>query len=74
MKKRLKIFEGEPEALADTVQHKSHRTQVMVTTALSQPTETFDGKIGLQIHTNSIPAQRRSANRERGIIVITFVV
>ena len=40
----------------------------MVTTAVSQPTATFDGKVALQIHTNLVPAQRNSVNRPAGTI------
>lgn len=68
LKKRLKVFRGQSEALADTTQHKSHRTQVMITTALSQPTNDFDGKCGIQIHTNAVAAQRSSVNRPAGKI------
>lgn len=68
LKKRVKIFAGEPEIPADQVQSKSNRTQVMVTTVLSQPTSNFDGKVCLQIHTNDVVAQRNSINRPAGTI------
>lgn len=72
LKKRLKIYSGEIEADADTTQHKSHRTQVMVTTAISEPTANFDGKVALQIHTTPIAAARNSINRPAGKISLTL--
>jgi hypothetical protein len=42
----------------------------MVTTAISEPTDTFDGKIGILFHGDVIPVQRNSARRPRGTLEI----
>jgi hypothetical protein len=69
-RKTLKYLPGHQYHLNNTVQHKSHIPKLMVTAAISEPTDTFDGKIGTIFHGDIIPAQRSSARRPRGTLEI----
>ena len=42
----------------------------MITSAISQPTDDFDGKYGLIFHGDIVNAQRNSRNRPRGTILL----
>jgi hypothetical protein len=55
----------------DSIQHKSHCPKLMVSAAISEPTETFDGKVGILVHGEVIPAKRNSVNRMRGTPIMT---
>jgi hypothetical protein len=42
-----KYIPGDSVSKHDTCQHKSHRSKIMITAAICQPTQAFNGKIGL---------------------------
>ena len=42
----------------------------MVSCALCEPSEKFDGKAGIQVHANLVPAARTSSNRPAGTIIL----
>ena len=46
--------------------HKSHIPKVMITAAFSEPTPSFDGKVGIYVHGEMVPAARSSINRLKG--------
>lgn len=68
LRKTVKSLPDHEDYPHDTVQHKSHRQKVMITAALTEPTETFDGKIAMIAHGDWVEAQRSSANRPRGTL------
>jgi hypothetical protein len=65
-KKKLKYLPDHPYHQNNTTQHKDHIPKIMIQAAISEPTETFDGKVGILYHGDIVPAQRNSARRPRG--------
>ena len=68
LREKLKYLPDHEFRNQHTTQHKSHIPRLMVTSAISQPTDTFDGKCGLIYHGEIRPAQNNSANRPRGTL------
>ena len=66
LRKTLKYLPDHEHHLNNHTQHKSHIPHLMVTTAISEPTNTFDGKVGIIFHGDIIPAQRNSVRRPAG--------
>jgi len=68
VKNTLKLLPNHPVPLPNTTQHKSHIPKLMITVAVSEPTDSFDGKIGILPHGAFIPAPRNSKNRPAGTL------
>lgn len=66
LRKTLKYLPDHEKHLNNSTQHKSHIPHLMVTAAISEPTDLFDGKVGIIYHGDVIPAQRNSARRPAG--------
>jgi hypothetical protein len=70
LRKTLKYLPDHARHPNNTVQHKSHIPQLMITAAISEPTATFDGKVGLIYHGDEVAAERNSRRRPRGTLEI----
>lgn len=70
LRKTLKYLPDHDRHLNNSTQHKSHIPHLMVTAAISEPTNIFDGKVGLIYHGDLIPAQRNSPRRPAGTLEI----
>jgi hypothetical protein len=75
LKRKIRLMEGDIRLMAPAVQHKGHIPKVMFLSAIGVPQDIrlangtihhFDGKIGLFLFGNMLPAQRGSKNRRRG--------
>jgi hypothetical protein len=69
-RKNLKFLPDHAHNPQHTMQHKSHIPKLMITSAISQPTDNFDGKCGIIYQGDIIPAPRASRNRPRGTLVL----
>ena len=69
-KRNLKYLPDHEWHPQQTIQHKSHIPKLMITSAISQPTDDFDGKCGLIFHGDIVNAQRNSRNRPRGTLLL----
>jgi hypothetical protein len=67
--KHSKLLPDHESALFCT-QHKSHIPKVMVSCAICEPSERFDGKAGIQVHADLVPAARTSSLRPAGTIIL----
>jgi hypothetical protein len=65
-RKSLKYLPDHEYHLNNSTQHKSHIPQLMITAAISEPSDTFDGKVGMLFHGEVIPARRNSVRRPAG--------
>jgi hypothetical protein len=67
---RLKVFPTSPRFPNSTALSKSHDDQVMFIAAVSEPSSTFDGKIGMLAFLDEVAAERSSKNRPRGARIL----
>ena len=65
-RKSLEYLPDHEYHLNNFTQHKSHIPQLMITAAISEPSDTFDGKVGMLFHGEVILARRNSFRRPAG--------